>query len=146
MDAREEITVPEEAATRSKVELVDGVFERIGRAGVVAGVEYLVTFCADDVELSPYTAHATGAGASGEQQVLRGKDAVLGFFKGNEEKGISLHVRMRGIDVEGDTVCVRGSARVGRPDGSFAESSLSWRFHFRADGLVDEIAWTPRAG
>ena len=146
MDARDDITVPEEAATHSNVELVEGVFDRIARDGVVAGVEYLVTFCHDDVELTPYAAQAAGSGASREQQVLHGKDAVLGFFKGNEKKGISLQVRTRGIDVEGDTVCVRGSARVGRPDGSFAESSLTWRFRFRDDGLVDEIVWTPRAG
>ena len=39
----------------------------------------------------------------------------------------------------------RGSIRLTRPDGSFAETKLSWTFHFR-DGLVDEISWEPRAG
>jgi hypothetical protein len=40
---------------------------------------------------------------------------------------------------------VRGSARIVRPDGSFAEAKLRWTYRFR-DGLIDEINWQPRAG
>ena len=47
--------------------------------------------------------------------------------------------------VVGDSVVVRGSMRLTRPDGSFAETKLSWTYHFR-DGLVDEVGWEPRAG
>jgi ketosteroid isomerase-like protein len=132
------------AAAGPDVDAVKGVFDRIASDGVVAGVEQLVTFCHDDLELRPYA--ATGAGEGDAQdELLRGKDAVLDFFERRTTGGYSLQIRTKGFDVEGDVVAVRGSARVGRPDGSFAETNLSWNFHFR-DGLVDEVGWAPRAG
>jgi ketosteroid isomerase-like protein len=144
MDARDEITVRGEAASGANLDAVKSVFDLIASDGVVAGVEHLITFCHDDLELRPYA--ATGAGAGDAQdELLRGKDAVLDFFKRRTTGGYSLQVRTKGYDVEGDVVAARGSARVGRPDGSFAETNLSWNFHFR-DGLVDEVGWSPRAG
>jgi hypothetical protein len=69
----------------------------------------------------------------------------MAFFRTRVESGFGFRLRARGFDVDADTVLVRGTIRVARPDGSFAESSVRWKFHFR-DGLVDEISWEPRAG
>jgi hypothetical protein len=69
----------------------------------------------------------------------------MDFFRSRVENGFVILIRTRGFDVDSDTVWVRGSIRVTRPDGSFAETSARWRFHFR-DGLADEISWEPRAG
>jgi hypothetical protein len=47
--------------------------------------------------------------------------------------------------VTADSVVVRGSIRLTRPDGSFAETKIRWNYRFR-DGLVDSVTWEPRAG
>ena len=69
----------------------------------------------------------------------------MAFIRRTTDEGVSMRARARSFDVEGDSVVVRGSARVGRPDGSFAETKLRWTYRFR-DGLIDEISWQPRAG
>ncbi len=61
------------------------------------------------------------------------------------ESGFKPQLRAKTFDVAGDSVIVRGSIRLTRPDGSFAETKVSWTYHFR-DGLVDDIGWEPRAG
>ena len=69
----------------------------------------------------------------------------MAFVRKATGEGVTIKARARAFDVEGDTVAVRGSARVRRPDGSFAETKLRWTYRFR-DGLIDEINWQPRAG
>ena len=69
----------------------------------------------------------------------------MAFIRRTTDEGVSIKASARSFDVEGDSVVVRGSARVVRPDGSFAETKLRWTYHFR-DGLIDEISWQPRAG
>ena len=67
------------------------------------------------------------------------------FCAGPPTTASTVTARARSFEVEGDSVVVRGSARVVRPDGSFAETKLSWTYRFR-DGLIDQISWQPRAG
>jgi ketosteroid isomerase-like protein len=145
MESRKEIGAPEGSAAKPDLAAVERVYELIDRDGVVAGVEELLTFCHEDVELRAYSARATGTASQPEHELLHGRDEVLAFFRTRVESGFGFRIRARGFEADADTVFVRGSIRLARPDGSFAESSVRWKFHFR-DGLVDEISWEPRAG
>ena len=147
MDARDEITVPGETRAKPDLAAVERIYELIDRDGVLAGVEHLIGFCHEDVEMRAYAAaQAGGAGDQvGGHDLLRGTDEVRAFFRTRVESGFAFRLRARGFEVDADSVLVRGTIRVARPDGSFAESSVRWKFHFR-DGLVDEISWEPRAG
>jgi ketosteroid isomerase-like protein len=144
MDARDEITLSDATAQRN-LEAVKAAYARIDTHGVVSGIEQLLTVCHPDVEMRPYAAQVAGSPGGSEPEVLRGHDEVLAFFRGAHDQGFELTLRTREFAVEGDSLVVRGSIRVNRPDGSFAETSVSWNYHFR-DGLVDEISWEPRAG
>ena len=145
MDSRDEIRVPEETGAQPDLAAVERVYELIDRDGVLAGVEHLLTFCHEDLEMRAYAGQAAGVGEDPRHELLRGRQEVLDFFRGRIESGFGFRIRARGFEADGDTVWVRGSIRLARPDGSFAESSVRWKFHFR-DGLVDEISWEPRAG
>lgn len=143
MDSREEIVVHGSAARNADVAAVERVFERIAEADALAGIEELLSFSHEDLEMRAYS-HVNSGLATGE--LLRGKDEVLGFFRRTKDSGYGIYLRPKGFDLVDDaTVHVRGSIRVARPDGSFAESSVRWRFHFR-DGLVDDVGWESRAG
>jgi hypothetical protein len=144
MESREEIGVPEGGTAKPDLAAVERVYELIDRDGLMAGIEHLLTFCDEDVELRAYSAQA-GVGADGALELLRGREEVRDFFRGRLESGFVLRIRTHGFEVDSDTVRANGSIRVARPDGSFAETSLRWKFHFR-DGLVDEVSWEPRAG
>jgi hypothetical protein len=145
MDSQEEISVPGVTGAKPDVAAVERVYELIASDGLMAGVDHLLSFCHEDVELRAYSAQAAGVGAESTPDLLHGHDEVRDFFRGRLESGFVLQIRTRGFDVDSDTVRARGSIRVARPDGSFAETSVGWKFHFR-DGLVDEVAWEPRAG
>jgi ketosteroid isomerase-like protein len=145
MDARDQIGVSGETAEGTELAAVRSVFERIASAGLLEGIEELLRISHEDVELSAYAQAAAGSGEPGGTQVLSGKDAIRGFFRDLVERGIVLQVRARRFSGEGDSVAVGGSIRVTRPDGSFAETGVRWRFHFRG-GLVDEVGWEPAAG
>ena len=145
VDSRDEISAPCEARAKPDLAAVERVYELIARDGVIAGIEHLLTFCHEDVEMRAYAVQADRVGEDPAPELLHGHGEVRDFFRGRVESGFVFRIRTRGFEVDNDTVRVGGSIRVARPDGSFAETSLSWKFHFR-DGLVDEIAWEPRAG
>jgi hypothetical protein len=145
MDSQEEIGAPGMTGAKPDLAAVERVYELIASDGVMAGIDHLLTFCHDNVELRAYAAHASAIGGAAAPELLRGPAEVRDFFRGRIESGFVLRIRTRGFDVDSDTVRARGSIRVARPDGSFAETSVQWKFHFR-DGLVDEVAWEPRAG
>lgn len=145
MESRDEISTAERRAAKPDLAAVERVYELIARDGVLAGIEHLLTFSHEDVELRAYAAQAGGVGDERGYDLLRGHDEVLSFFRGRLESGFGFRIRTRGFEVDADTVRVNGSIRVARPDGSFAETSVRWKFHFR-DGLVDEVGWEPRAG
>ena len=145
MDSRDEIRAPEETGAQPNLPAVERLYELIDSDGVLAGIEHLVTFCHEDLEMRAYAVQAAAVGEGPGHQLLRGRREVLDFFRGRLESGFGFRIRARGFEVDADTVRVGGSIRVERPDGSFAESSVRWTFHFR-DGLVDEISWEPRAG
>lgn len=131
------------ATGNADVALVERVFKRIAEADALAGIEELLSFSHEDLEMRAY-AHVNSGLATGE--LLRGRDEVRDFFQMTKDGGYGIHLRPKGFALAGDdTVHVRGSIRLARPDGSFAESSVRWRFHFR-DGLVDDVGWEPRAG
>jgi ketosteroid isomerase-like protein len=145
MDARDKLTVPVKTATRPDLRAVQRAYEMIDRADVVAGVEELLKVCHDDVEMRAYAAKAVAAAGVGGHELLRGKDEIRAFFRDAADTGFAVSIRTRGFAVEGDSVVVRGSIRVARPDGSFAETNARWNYRFR-DGLVESIGWEQRAG
>jgi len=145
MDARDKLTVASESAARPDVAAVERMYETISSAGVMPGIEELLGLCHEDVEMRAYAARAVAAAGAGEHEVLRGRDEIRAFFRDSTEVGFAVSIRARGFEVQGDTVLARGSIRVGRPDGSFAETNVRWSFHFR-DGLVDRIGWEQSAG
>ena len=145
MDAREKLTLPGETAVGPDVEGVKRVYETIARAGVVAGIEQLIAISHEDMEMRAYAAQAVAPAGDGEQKWLRGHDEIREFFRATTEEGFALTLRTRAFDVTADAVLVRGSIRVGRPDGSFAEASVLWTFRFRG-GLVERLSWEQRAG
>ncbi len=145
MDANDNLTVAAQTAAGPDLPAVKRAYEMIARAGVVAGIEELLKVCHDDVEMRAYAAKAiAGAGEDG-RDLLRGRGEIREFFRDSAENGFEVAIRTRGFEVEGDTVVVRGTIRVARPDGSFAETSARWIYRFR-DGLVDSISWEQRAG
>ncbi len=145
MDARDNLSVPGKTATRPDLPAVRRAYETIARADVVAGIEELLKVCHEDVEMRAYAAKAVAATGADANGLLRGRDEIRAFFRDSAERGVEVAIRTRGFAVEGDTVVVRGTIRVARPDGSFAETSARWNYRFR-DGLVDSINWEQRAG
>lgn len=145
MDANEEIAVPGKTATRPDLPAVKRAYETVASAGVVAGIDELLEVCHEDVEMRPYAAKAVAPAGAGGHELLRGRDEIRAFFRDSAEGGFSVNIRTHGFAVEGDKVVVRGSIRVARPDGSFAETSARWNYRFR-DGLVDRISWEQSAG
>lgn len=144
MDSRQKTAARAERSARSNLAAVKRVFDRLEHADALAGAEELVSIAHEDLEMRAYAARE--ASGLGDDEPLRGKEEVLDFFRRSKESGFGIRLRTKGFEVAGeDTVVVRGSIRVARPDASFAEANVSWRFHFR-DGLVDEVAWEPRAG
>ena len=129
----------------SEVVAIRRVYELVNTCGVLAATEELMSFCHPDVEMHSYTAR--GVARPGEEpiDVLRGHTEILSFFRKAQADGLSVEARVRSFDVEQDGVVVNGSARVGRGDGSFAETKLRWVYRFR-DGLVYSINAEPRAG
>jgi ketosteroid isomerase-like protein len=145
MDARDELTLTGETAVGPDVEGVKRVYETIARAGVVAGIEVLLGISHEDMEMRAYAAHAVTPVGDDERQWLHGRDEIREFFRATTEQGFVLALRTRSFEETGDAVLVRGSIRVGRPDGSFAETNVLWTFQFR-DGLVERLSWEQRAG
>ena len=120
-------------------------YDTIARADVVAGIEELLKVCHDDVEMRPYAAQAVASAGVGGHELLRGRDEIRAFFRDSADSGFEVAIRTRGFALEDDMVVVRGTIRVARPDGSFAEASVRWNFQF-LDGLVHRIGWEQRAG
>jgi hypothetical protein len=145
MMSRDETRVSREAAAKAQVDVVKGIYQRTERDGVLAGVKHMLTCCHDDVTLRSYSAHAAPSLLGDGAELLRGHDEILAFFERAAAGGFESKIRTRGFDVEGDTVVVRGSIRVARPDGSFAETSVRWDYRF-SGGLIEEVSWAPRAG
>ena len=101
--------------------------------------------CHENVEMRSYAGTGPASAGAGQRELLRGQDEIREFFRTSTESGFKPQPRVKALEVEGDSVVVRGSMRLTRPDGSFAETKLRWTYHFR-DGLVDEVGWQPRAG
>lgn len=145
MDAHDDLAVTRKTTARPDVSAVKRVYERIDADGPMAGVEQLLSFCHDDVEMRPYLARDAASLGRGEHELLRGHREIADFFRSAAEGGFHVEARTKEFDVTDDCVIVRGSIRVFRPDGSFAETKIRWNYHFR-DGLVAEVSWEPRAG
>ena len=145
MDSHDELAVNREAPPVPKLAAIQKVWEIFEESGPLAATEELMTISHENVELHSYIARGVARPGDDAAEVIRGRDEVIAFVRGTTDEGVSVKARARSFDVEGDNVVVRGSARVVRPDGSFAETKLRWTYHFR-DGLIDEISWQPRAG
>jgi ketosteroid isomerase-like protein len=116
------------------VRVVKDTFEVLSEGGMEAAIEHLLTHSHDDVEFAPYV----GAGL-----VLRGRDEVRAFYRGQVESGTVMTARPTSIEECGDEVVVNGSLRIVRATGGFAESQISWTYRFR-DGRLQEARGGPR--
>ena len=143
-NSHDELAVNRPASPERNLVAIQKVWEIFEASGPVAAVEELMKISHENVEMRSYVAR--GVARPGEEaNVVRGREEVMAFMRATTDDGVSVKARARSFDLDGDTVAVRGSARVVRPDGSFAEAKLRWTYHFR-DGLIDEINWEPRAG
>lgn len=145
MEAHDDLPVTTSAASTPDLAGIRRVYELGAAEDALAGIEELLTFCHEDVEFRPYAGAGPSTFGAGRHELLQGREAVRDFFQTSLQSGYRPQPRARSFEVTGDSVIVRGSIRLTRPDGSFAETKLSWTYHFR-DGLVDEVAWEPRAG
>jgi ketosteroid isomerase-like protein len=145
MDAHDDLTVAGGTTSTPDLAAIQRVYDRIAAEGAFAGIEELLTVCHEDVEMRSYAGSGPVSAGGGQQELLRGAEEIREFFRTSIESGFKPQPRAKTFQVAGDSVVVRGSIRLTRPDGSFAETKLSWNYHFR-DGLVDEINWEPRAG
>jgi ketosteroid isomerase-like protein len=137
--------VNQAAPPRPDLAAIQRVWELLGASGPLVAMEELMRISHENVELRSYIARGAARPGEAKDEVIRGREAVVAFLRRATDEGVSVRARAQSFEVEGDSVVVRGSARVGRPDGSFAEAKLRWTYHFR-DGLIDEINWQPRAG
>lgn len=145
MDARDDLTVAGSTTPTPDLAAIRRLYDRLADDGALAGLDELLTFAHEEIEMRPYTATGPGSAGDGQREVLRGPEEIREFFCTSFESGFKPQLRAKAFDVVGDSVIVRGQIRLTRPDGSFAETKVSWTYHFR-DGLVDEINWEPRAG
>jgi len=145
MDAHDNLAMTSGMTSTPDLAAIQRVYDRTAADGAFAGVEDLLTFCHEDIEMRPYAGAGPSSAGGGQQAVLRGPDEIREFFRTSIESGFKPQPRAKSFHVVGDSVVVRGSIRLTRPDGSFAETKVSWTYHFR-DGLVDEMSWEPRAG
>jgi ketosteroid isomerase-like protein len=124
-----------DSADSPNLRVVKGAFEALGEAGVEAAIEHLLNHAHDDVEFCPYV---------GNGQILRGHDQIRDFYRGQLDAGTAFVARTSAFEeCDGDVVVVKGSLRVVRATGGFAESQISWTYRFR-DGLLQEARGGPR--
>jgi ketosteroid isomerase-like protein len=122
-------------ADSPNLRVVKGAFEALGEGGIEAAIEHLLTHAHDDVAFCPYV---------GDGQILRGPDEVRAFYREQLETGTAFVARPSAFEeCDEDVVVVKGSLRVVRVTGGFAESQLSWTYRFR-DGLLQEVRGGPR--
>ena len=145
MNSHDELAVNRPASPERNLAAIQKVWELFEASGPLAAAEELMKISHENVEMRSYVARGVARPGEGDADVIRGREEVIAFLRRTTDGGVSIKARARSFDLEGDTVAVRGSARVVRPDGSFAEAKLRWTYHFR-DGLIDEIDWQPRAG
>jgi len=145
IDSHDELAVNPAAPPAPNLAAIQKVWELLEARGPLAAAEELMRISHENVQLHSYIARGAARPGEARDEVLRGQEEVVAFFRHATDEGVSIRARAQSFEVEGDSVVVRGSARVGRPDGSFAEAKLSWTYRFR-DSLIDEISWRPRAG
>jgi ketosteroid isomerase-like protein len=145
MDAHDDLSTVMGTASTPDLAAVRRVYDRMASEGALAGVDELLAICHDDVEMRTYVGTGPGSFGSGRHELLHGPEAIREFFQTALQSGYTPQPRAKSFEATTDSVVVRGSIRVRRPDGSFAETKISWKYHFR-DGLVDEVDWEPRAG
>jgi hypothetical protein len=145
MDSPDELAVNRTASPGPNLASIQNVWRLYESSEMLPATEELMRISHDDVEVRSYTAHAAASPGQRDVDVMRGSEEILAFYRKADEDGISIKARARSFELEGDSVVVRGTVRVVRPDGSFAESKLRFSYRFR-DGLVDEISWQSRPG
>jgi ketosteroid isomerase-like protein len=145
MDSHDELAVNRVAPPRPNLAAIEKVWKLLEASGPLVATEELMSISHENVEFHSYLARGAARPGDAKDEVIRGREEVVAFLRRTTDEGVSIRARAQSFEIEGDSVVVRGSARVGRPDGSFAETKLRWTYRFR-DGLIDEISWQPRAG
>jgi ketosteroid isomerase-like protein len=121
-------------ADSRNIRFVKEVYDTVDEDGVEAGIERMLSEAHADFEFRPYL----GAG-----RVLRGAEEVRAFFREQLAAGTAVTLRPASFEEAGDDVLVKGSVRVVRPAGGFAESQITWTYSFR-EGRLQEAHWGPR--
>jgi ketosteroid isomerase-like protein len=144
-DSHDELALDPDAVPGSELAAIRRVWEILAADGFLGAIEELVRISHPDIEFHSYSARGVARPGEEPVEVLRGRDEILSFFREATSEGLAVRSTARSFDLEGDAVVVTGSARVTRPDGSFAETKLRWLFHFR-EGLLYAVRWELRAG
>lgn len=143
-DRHDELELNARAEPGCELAAIRRVWDLLATEGVVSAIEQLMSISYPDVEVHSYSAREARRPGDEPAELLRGTEEVLAFYRGATQAGVSIQARARSFDLEGDAVVVTGSTRVGRGDGSFAETKLRWIFRFR-DGRVDLVEFETRA-
>jgi hypothetical protein len=144
-DSHDELAVNRASPPGPRLAAIQKVWELLETGGPLAAAEALMLISHEDVELHSYVARRAAPPGVVAAEVMHGREEVMAFLRKATDDGVSIKASAKSFELEGDSVVARGSVRVVRPDGSFAETKLSWRYRFR-EGLIDEISWQPRAG
>ena len=121
-------------ADSPNVRVLKDIFTAHDEGGFEAALEGLLGHAHANFEFTPYV---------GGGRVLKGADEIRAFYRDQLAAGTELSLRPTSFEAHGNEVVVKGSLRIGRPTGGFAETQMSWTFRFR-DGLVEEAHWGPR--
>jgi hypothetical protein len=133
------------AAARPNVAAIEQVWKLLESNDPIAAAEELIRLSHDDVEVHSYMARGAANPGESDAGVMHGAEEIMAFHRKARADGVSIKARARSFEVEGDNVIARGTIRVVRRDGSFAETKLRFEYHF-SDGKIDKVTWSPRAG
>ena len=135
MDSATAPTQPTNGREESpNLQVIKAAFTASVDRGFEAGLEALLAVAHDDCAFRPYIA---------DGKVIRGHDQIRAYYHDAIAAGTDMKMRPSSFEEVGDRVVVKGSMRVGRPSGGFAESQISWTYKFR-DGRLAEAGWSPR--
>ena len=115
MNSHDELAVNRPASPERNLVAIQKVWEIFEASGPLAATEELMKISHENVEMRSYVARGVAQPGEGRPSVVRGREEIMAFLRATTDEGVSIKARARSFDLEGDTVAVRGSARVVRP-------------------------------